>query len=78
MYENLLFWRFFSSNITHNFQKLIEAEDSYVKGVNYTLKKFNKYDELLNLTESECSKYLKKSLLSTSSKIVDTKNITII
>lgn len=31
------------------------------------LKKFNKYDELLNLTESECSKYLKKS--SNSKKV---------
>ena len=42
MYENLLFWRFLSSNITHNFQKLIEDNDSYVKGVNYTLKKFER------------------------------------
>ena len=49
IYENMLFWRFLSSNITHNFQKLIEAEDSYVKGVNYTLKKFERDERSITL-----------------------------
>ena len=39
MYDNLLFWRFLHSNITHNFQKLIEDSDSYKMGVSFTLKK---------------------------------------
>ena len=38
-YDNLLFWRFLHSNITHNFQKLIEDNDSYNKGVDFVLQK---------------------------------------
>ena len=49
MYENILFWRFLHSNTTHNFQKLIEDEDSYVKGVNHTLKKFERDSKSITL-----------------------------
>ena len=37
-YDDILFWRFLHSNITHNFQKLIEDRDSYTKGVDVVLK----------------------------------------
>ena len=37
-YDNLLFWRFLHSNITHNFQKLIEEKNSYIQGIDVILK----------------------------------------
>ena len=37
-YDDILFWRFLHSNITHNFQKLIEDRDSYTKGIDVVLK----------------------------------------
>ena len=37
-YDDMLFWRFLHSNITHNFQKLIEDGDSYTKGIDIVLK----------------------------------------
>jgi len=37
-YDDMLFWRFLHSNITHNFQKLIEDGDSYTKGIDVVLK----------------------------------------
>ena len=39
-YDNILFWKFLHSNITHNFQRLIEDPNSYDNGVNEILKKF--------------------------------------
>ena len=37
-YDNFLFWRFLRSNITHNFQKLIEDKNSYIQGIDIVLK----------------------------------------
>jgi hypothetical protein len=37
-YDDVLFWRFLHSNITHNFQKLIEDRDSYTIGIDVVLK----------------------------------------
>ncbi len=39
-YDNMLFWKFLHSNITHNFQRLIEDPISYSAGINEILKKF--------------------------------------
>ena len=39
-YDNMLFWKFLHSNITHNFQRLIEDPMSYSAGINEILKKF--------------------------------------
>ncbi len=69
-YYNLLFWRFLHSNITHNFQKLIEDNDSYQKGIAYTLKKFESdgisrtlfrdWANYFELTEIDSDKLTKK------------------
>jgi len=39
-YDDILFWRFLHSNITHNFQRLIEDINAYNSGVEQILKKF--------------------------------------
>jgi len=39
-YDNILFWRFLHSNITHNFQRLFEDINTYTEGIEDTLKKF--------------------------------------
>ncbi len=40
VYDNILFWRFLHSNISHNFQRLFENSDTYTKGIEKTLEKF--------------------------------------
>lgn len=47
-YDNLLFWRFLHSNVTHNFQKLIEEKDSYTKGIDVVLKKIEMDSRAVN------------------------------
>jgi hypothetical protein len=39
-YENILFWRFLISNITHNFQRLIETPASYNFSLTQVLEKY--------------------------------------
>jgi len=47
-YDNLFFWRFLHSNITHNFQKLIEDIDSYRTGIDTVLKKIEMDSRTVN------------------------------
>ena len=72
-FNDLIFWRFLRSNITHNFQKLIENEDAYEKGISYTLKKiegdgisrtlFRGWARYLDLTELESDKLSKNKIV---------------
>ncbi len=79
-YDYLLFWRFLCSNITHNFQKLIEDRNSYVLGIDEVLKKIEvdtrtinyflrwaNYFELLSLGSKRLikTKVVKKIIFST-------------
>lgn len=39
-YDDILFWRFLISNVTHNFQRLIETSNSYDVGLMFVLEKY--------------------------------------
>ena len=39
-YYDLLFWKFLTSDMVHNFQRLIEDKDSYTKGIEKCLEKY--------------------------------------
>lgn len=72
-YDNLLFWRFLHSNITHNFQKLIEDKNSYIQGIDVVLKNIEMDSRSVNYFLRWASYF---ELLGVDSKLLIKKKVT--
>ena len=68
-YYDLLFWKFLTSNITHNFQRLIEDRASYEIGVEHCLKKCEK-DRITRTMFANWTQYFELSTFDSNKLIL--------